>query len=51
MLTKWYGMASYCSDNGICRHTGEVCRPTACYLNEHTYIPDEENEEKKGDEE
>lgn len=45
MLTKWYGMASYCADsNGFCRHTGGICRPTACYLNDHTYIPDDDEE-------
>ena len=42
MLTKWYGYSSSCSDAGLCRHTGSICRPTACPLMEHTYIPDDE---------
>ena len=44
MLTKFYGMASYCSDNGICRHSGGVCRPNSCPLEKHVYIPDDEEE-------
>lgn len=50
MLTKFYEMSSGCSDYGICRHTGGVCRPTECPLNKHIYIPDDESkEEKKGE--
>lgn len=40
MLTKWYGMASYCNDNGICRHTGGICRPTSCPMK--AYVPDDD---------
>lgn len=47
MLNKWYGMASYCSDNGICRHTGTPCRPNNCPLSASVYTPDEDHDEKK----
>ena len=48
MLTKWYSMASYCQDsNGFCRYGG-ICRPTACPMSQHVVIPDDEENEKEG---
>ena len=47
MLTNFYSRSSYCSDFGICRHTGEVCRPTACPLEKKIYIPDDNESEEE----
>lgn len=44
MLTNWYGKAASCSDAGFCRHTGGICRPTACPM--MAYVPDDNEQER-----
>lgn len=48
MLSKWYGMASYCADsNGFCRFTGDICRPGSCTMARHVVLPDDENQDEQ----
>lgn len=42
MLTNWHGFSAHCSDNGFCRHTGGICRPSECEMMNSTFIPEDE---------